>query len=42
MSEPLLTIRNHHSPACGNPPIVDHEDRDTYIGYFENQHGEQL
>jgi hypothetical protein len=41
MSEPLLTIRNHHSPTCGDPPIVSEEDRDTYIGYFENQHGEQ-
>ena len=41
MSEPLLTIRNHHSPTCGDPPIVNEEDRDTYIGYFENQHGEQ-
>ena len=41
MSEPLLTIRNHHSPACGDPPIVNEVDRGTYIGYFENQHGEQ-
>jgi hypothetical protein len=41
MSEPLLTIRNHHSPACGDPPIVNEEGRSTYIGYFENQHGEQ-
>ena len=41
MSEPLLTIRNHHSPSCGDPPIVKKEDPDTYIGYFENEHGEQ-
>jgi hypothetical protein len=41
MSEALLTIRNHHSPSCGDPPIVNEESRDTYIGYFENQHGEQ-
>lgn len=41
MSEPLLTIRNHHSPACGDPPIIKVEDRDTYIGYFENRFGEQ-
>jgi hypothetical protein len=34
MSEPLLTIRNHHSPACGDPPIVNEEDRDTYVGYL--------
>lgn len=41
MSDPLLTLRNHHSPACGDPPIVNEEGRNTYIGYFENQHGEQ-
>ena len=23
------------------PPIVSDEDRDIYIGYFENRHGEQ-
>ena len=41
MSDPLLTIRNHHSAACGDPPIVNEEGRDTYIGYFGNEHGEQ-
>ena len=40
MSDPLLTIRNHHSPSCGDPPIVNEDGRNTYIGYFENQHGE--
>ena len=41
MSEPLLKIRNHHVPACGDPPIVDDEDENCYIGYFENPFGEQ-
>ena len=41
MSEPLLRIRNHHSAACGDPPIVSDEDPDIYIGYFENRYGEQ-
>lgn len=41
MSEPLLRIRNHHSTACGDPPIVSDEDPDIYIGYFENRYGEQ-
>jgi len=41
MSDPLLTIRNHHSLACGDPPIVNDDTRNTYIGYFENQYGEQ-
>jgi hypothetical protein len=38
VSEPLLKIRNHHAPACGDPPIVTD---DTYVGYFENGFGEQ-
>ena len=41
MSEPLLTIGNHHTAYCGDPPIVNEDDRDTYIGYFENRYGEQ-
>lgn len=41
MSEPLLKIRNHHSPSCGDPPIVEGESSNGYIGYFENSHGEQ-
>ena len=41
MSEPLLQIRNHHTVACGDPPIVNSDDPDLYIGYFENPHGEQ-
>ena len=41
MSEPLLTIRNHHNPSCGDPPIVNGNDPNIYIGYFENPFGEQ-
>ena len=41
MSDPLLTIQNHHSPSCGDPPIIAAESSATYIGYFENRHGEQ-
>jgi hypothetical protein len=41
MSEPLLRIRNAHSPACGDPPIISSDDPDVYIGYFENADGEQ-
>lgn len=41
MSDPLLSIRNHHAPTSGDPPIINVSDRDTYIGYFENEHGEQ-
>src|SRR5687768_5722138 len=40
MSDPLLTIRNNHSPSCGDPPIVNNS-ADCYVGYFENMHGEQ-
>ena len=41
MSDPLLKIQNHHVPACGDPPIVDEESENQYIGYFENPFGEQ-
>jgi hypothetical protein len=41
MSEPLLKIRNHHAPECGDPPIIDGTSGSQYIGYFENPFGEQ-
>ena len=41
MSEPLLRIRNHHTPDSGDPPIVNSDDPNIYVGYFENPYGEQ-
>lgn len=41
MSEPLLKIPNHHAATCGDPPIINGEESNFYIGYFENEHGEQ-
>ncbi|HEY2253224.1 MAG TPA: hypothetical protein VGH74_19255 [Planctomycetaceae bacterium] len=41
MSEPLLRISNHHTPSCGDPPIVDANDPAVYVGYFANRYGEQ-
>jgi len=41
MSDPLLKIANHHAAACGDPPIVDGNAQNCYVGYFENPHGEQ-
>ncbi len=41
MSEPLLKLRNQHTAACGDPPIVDGVTGNQYIGYFENNYGEQ-
>ncbi len=41
MSEPLLKIPNHHAATCGDPPIVNGHESHLYIGYFENEHGEQ-
>ena len=41
MSEPMLTIHNHHAAASGIPPAFTNEAADLYIGYFENRHGEQ-
>ncbi len=41
MSEPLLRIRNHHALECGDPPIVNSDDPNLYVGYFEKPFGEQ-
>ena len=38
---PLFTVRNHHSADCGSPPHIDDRSPSVYLGYFENQHGEQ-
>jgi hypothetical protein len=37
--ERLLEVDNVHSASCGTPPTLDASDK--YLGYFENQHGEQ-
>ena len=41
MSDPLLKIRNHHSAACGDPPIIVGSTENCYVGYFENPYGDQ-
>ena len=41
MSEPMLTIHNRHSAACGIPPAGSTEPADLCLGYFENRSGEQ-
>jgi hypothetical protein len=38
---PLFSVRNHHSADCGIPPHIDDRSPSQYLGYFENQHGEQ-
>jgi hypothetical protein len=38
---PLFSVRNHHSAECGTPPRIDDRSPRRYLGYFENQHGEQ-
>lgn len=41
MTEPLLSIRNKHSAACGDAPNFGSDNPNVYIGYFENPFGEQ-
>ena len=41
MSEPMLTIYNHHPAAGGIPPARSDAAADLYFGCFENRHGEQ-
>jgi hypothetical protein len=38
---PLFQVRNHHSVSCGSPPHIDDLRPSDYLGYFENQYGEQ-
>jgi hypothetical protein len=38
---PLFQVRNHHSAGCGIPPRINDRGPSRYLGYFENQHGEQ-
>jgi hypothetical protein len=37
----ILQIANHHALACGTPPRIE-EQRGQYLGYFENEFGEQM
>jgi len=39
--EVLLEVRNHHTSEAGEPPRISDDDPNQYIGYFENQFGEQ-
>jgi hypothetical protein len=41
MSEPLLRIQNHHVPGMGDPPILNNDDPNIYIGYFASDYGDQ-
>jgi len=40
-SLPILQIRNHHVASCGTPPRIE-ERPHQYLGYFENEYGEQM
>jgi len=42
MSErPIFSVTNRHTDACGTPPAVDDSEPNRYLGYFQNEHGEQ-
>lgn len=41
VAAPLLCVRNHHAADCDRPPHIDDRGPSRYLGYFENQHGEQ-
>jgi len=38
---PLFQVCNHHSAACGTPPSIDDLRPNQYLGYSENNYGEQ-
>jgi hypothetical protein len=39
--QPLLTVFNTHAVSCGEPPHESNERPGSYLGYFENEHGDQ-
>jgi len=39
--QPIFRVTNHHTDACGRPPAIDDSEPNRYLGYFENEHGEQ-
>ena len=39
--DPLFSVSNHHSPACGRPPVFDGDVPTRSYRYFENAYGEQ-
>ncbi len=41
MSQLVLAISNKHVSECDQPPTIDTSQSPDYIGYFENQFGEQ-
>jgi hypothetical protein len=38
---PLFQVDNHHSAASGIPPHITDLASHQYLGYFENEYGEQ-
>lgn len=44
-SEPatiIFTAVNHHPEEAGQPPNLRSDERGRYVGYFENEYGEQF
>jgi hypothetical protein len=39
--QPLLTVLNRHTASCGEPPQETNEPSGRYVGYFQNEHGDQ-
>ena len=39
---PLFQVRNHHSATSGQSPHIDDLRPNQYLGYFENEHREQV
>jgi len=37
----IFSVANHHVDSCGTPPQIDDSTPNRYLGYFENEHGEQ-
>ena len=41
MSKPIFSVSNHHPTTDNAPPEITDNDGNVYVGYFQNEHGEQ-
>jgi hypothetical protein len=41
MDKPIFSTTNNHTKSGITPPVVNNDDHDQYVGYFQNEHSEQ-
>jgi hypothetical protein len=41
MSKHIFCVASRHPEADNQPPEINNDDPNVYIGYYQNEHGEQ-